>query len=1203
MCPRKAGNPPYQKSMLDAAIKAVTSGKFTSKQASTVYGVPATTIGNHIRKKGTVTKKIRDPVNLVQVDEQVIEWLKLMAEIGCFSLKNQLGDIVKEVFERHGFKENLSGDTNHSQWTDRFITRHPEIPEVSIKSEYICSGISASHIQEWTAKQQRHLLQTYKLAIGNFAIEENASRIYSCFEIGSVFRSSNKMASKLIYKPSQSQVEGEFMMSLYSCVCADGTFLKPVAIVKNEKLTEVTMETGVKSFHILSNSEGQMSCEAAMLWLQLIDVEIKPKNGTTSVLIYLDQAIRPLSLATLDFCRQCGLMLYYLPGHYPNMKLPFGMDVFYNLNGEYDSMISSVEAKFSEMTVDITLDMLMDAWKLMLDTNSPITEFLDFGLVPHDMESMKNTVEAIVPITQSPIIESAPELQESAEIPGSSAHAPQTPKLDVSSASIISDSSFHSPKAMPRKISRRPTRIAPKNYKEISDPEDSVEESANNHEHMDSEAQSDADKNKNNLKIKIKRSERIPNNYSIEHDGTNQNHGTPAAGSERNSGNIGNSRTVDSCNKCEFALNDGLRSGVVQGLVFALKRIESSLRADTLDLFKSRYLSPYLIDHRPTEPSFMMWCELMKCLEMGPDAVHKDFIISRTMQRQEQLVNAANRDKGGTIEKSELITSSNNSNSQGEILLTNQASRSNNIGSRYCSNDSGYASRNVSINSLMQRLPDVTAAANQIHFNPRSQNVSRNEGIPINSVHGGSGNASLIHYSNRQPSSIMDFHSIPNNLSVIPNHKPFSHTSQLAHISNAGICGSNGPPPLLDNTNVRLDLDMNQINVNRKPSLPLYHNQISSRDDHQLYSHSSLHTQHKINMLRSQNNFSVQTLDESQLQSNQIDTDNFHHDPSFRSSCSQPNRQIICQSVGMLNPSMNRQARIDVTSNFGHVSHHDQHIKANPVACASISQVAPAVNPYRNEGAIHNVQRSIIDIKQNLSDDNSFHTHNPVMKIQNNISQNYTSTPKQSVKESLKNQSTPGSQRHSSSKVNITDSSSEYNFPDTNASNFPNSSGFVQASNCTMKSSFSNPNLNNQNIRCVEESNKDNVLTNGSKVDDARTQANMPYQNYVTGNQHDNMSNEPYNGQATHACHGHGNIPQHSSSSFLQNQPNHMLQLDQFKRQQHQVNHQLMYSTNVGEYPPHCGYNQVIAHGQQQISGHGQTLGVSQPTIDQRQQT
>ncbi|XP_018014057.1 uncharacterized protein LOC108671088 [Hyalella azteca] len=631
MSPRRVATMPYKKSLLESAVKAVMAGSLSTKQAARVYGVSMASISTQLRRKGFSIRRKRGPVSLGQVDQQVLEWLQLMSEIGCYSLRNQLGDILREAFERLGLRDRLMSKMTPQQLTMKFLQRNPSVPGHFIDSKDPGIIITPEDLDTWLAKQEEHIRSTYNFEIADFLVESNAGNVFCCFEVGSVFQSAKNAYSRLIYRP---KVEGTLMLSLYCCQSADGSFLKPVVIVKNTQVSKTTMDTENEECHLFYSRHGKMDCETAMLWMQLIDEEIDPKKNDKPLVIYLDQFIRPLSLATLDFCRHREIILYYLPGHYPSVRLPFGMDVFYNLNGEYDSILASDDAKFNGSSREITLGLLMDAWRQMVAANASTTEFHDFGILPLDLSAMKSLVETIVPITMTPSAEIADNSNAENSLTEPAA-VPQTPtsQPDVSESCQRRVPPSHRSSSADTRAACR----AGKSYKEASDSDErqqlSSQEEASSQSHSNLSDSKESVLNETNLKIKIRRSNATSNDFCVEPGTNGGNNSQLQENLPLPSNQASGTENSSSCKQCCSDRRKALNSGVVEGLFYALKRIEASLRADTLHLYKTRYLSPYLKDHRPTEPSFTMWCEIMKCLEMGPEAVHQDYIMSRNMRK------------------------------------------------------------------------------------------------------------------------------------------------------------------------------------------------------------------------------------------------------------------------------------------------------------------------------------------------------------------------------------------------------------------------------------------------------------------------------------------------------------------------------------------------------------------------------------------
>ena len=632
MPPRRVNSVPYKKSTLEAALRAVEAGDFNMSKAAIAYGVPITTLSSHLRRRGYVKKK--ETINLAGVDREVIDWLDTMKKMNCFSLQNQLWQVANEVFRRRRLTGNLITEEESAQWADRFIKRHPELQSDLIQAEDSATSITGEYIDCWFKMLQEYLHESLN-DVPSFFNDYNSSRIFCCFEIGSLHLTGNKNNSRLIYKQNLCKIDGKCLLTIYNTICANGSFLKPLILVKKEHAESTSVKNGNDDSHVLFSSDSVLQMDSIMLWIQLVDVELQEKAIKKPVVIYLDQGMRPLSPATLEFCKQREISLFYLPGHYPKMKLPIGMDIFYNLNNEYEKIIVSNDAKELEANSERAVKWVMEAWKNMLQENSCSTEFKDFGLMPLDNETMKSAVEAIIPVTMSSVKEVSqvasnfhtvgltnnyhessfvvPEITTDVlrESTHNSRKTPQTsnnssgPKREsLHSESEVSKSDHIACDSEQLLVSKssfplvqfRNTRARSKNYRESSD----------------SEVHSDGNEEKPCIKIRLKRSNR-QNNYCVEKN-IKQECFVP--------------NVVQDCNQCDTARIRGIRSGVVQGLIFALKQVESFLCADTLNMFKARYLSQSIKDFHLAEPSFIIWYELMRCIECGPDAVHHDFLLT-----------------------------------------------------------------------------------------------------------------------------------------------------------------------------------------------------------------------------------------------------------------------------------------------------------------------------------------------------------------------------------------------------------------------------------------------------------------------------------------------------------------------------------------------------------------------------------------------
>ncbi|VDI33661.1 Hypothetical predicted protein [Mytilus galloprovincialis] len=120
----------YLQESLDKAIGAVNSNKLSISKAATEYGVPRTTISDHVN--GKYDNHLNGPSKMLTDEEEtsLINYVKYMAERGFPLTRRMLKAFVISIIEKSGRTTLFNMEKGPSnKWVNKLLNRHPELSE------------------------------------------------------------------------------------------------------------------------------------------------------------------------------------------------------------------------------------------------------------------------------------------------------------------------------------------------------------------------------------------------------------------------------------------------------------------------------------------------------------------------------------------------------------------------------------------------------------------------------------------------------------------------------------------------------------------------------------------------------------------------------------------------------------------------------------------------------------------------------------------------------------------------------------------------------------------------------------------------------------------------------------------------------------------------------------------------------------------
>lgn len=113
MSTKKKCTPQYSCEDLEIAVKRITAKEISYRDAESKYGVPRSTLYDHVAGKATSCKRGPPTVLNATEEKMIVEWALHMADIGYGRTREQVCLTVKKILDKDGhenpFTDNYPG--------------------------------------------------------------------------------------------------------------------------------------------------------------------------------------------------------------------------------------------------------------------------------------------------------------------------------------------------------------------------------------------------------------------------------------------------------------------------------------------------------------------------------------------------------------------------------------------------------------------------------------------------------------------------------------------------------------------------------------------------------------------------------------------------------------------------------------------------------------------------------------------------------------------------------------------------------------------------------------------------------------------------------------------------------------------------------------------------------------------------------------
>ena len=302
----------YSPTKMATAIEYVRGG-MPKRRAAKLCGVPRTTLLDKLY--GRVPEEHTKPGSktiLTSAEEDVlVNYLKLMADVGYPVSRLELKTEVKKLLDRDGRNTPFNNNMPGNDWYDGFCRRHQEIkerkPQALGRERAI---ISFEMIEQWFDTLQSYLKKEIK---DHEMLVQDPRRIFNADESGfplcaTTSRVLAPTGAKHVY---QVVANDKTQITVMACLNANGDYMPPMIVYPGQRFRAVGIDKFPGAIYGHSD-KGWMDSELFVQFLHEFVTFVKSKAISFPVLLFVDGHSTHLSLEAAQFCRDNGVILYCL---------------------------------------------------------------------------------------------------------------------------------------------------------------------------------------------------------------------------------------------------------------------------------------------------------------------------------------------------------------------------------------------------------------------------------------------------------------------------------------------------------------------------------------------------------------------------------------------------------------------------------------------------------------------------------------------------------------------------------------------------------------------------------------------------------------------------------------------------------------------------------------------------------------------------
>ncbi|KAJ8966813.1 hypothetical protein NQ314_003309 [Rhamnusium bicolor] len=376
------------------AIEEIKKRKCGIREICRKYGVPKTTVHEHLRGKTPKQHRKTEPAPLLtfEGEEKIAEWVINIAKCGFPIKKQKLLETVRKIVEDSDAKKIFKNGIPGEKWYRNFMKRHPEI---SIRES---EGVNKARaiITEAMNRQWFKELNTFLVENDLLDIFDDPERVLNGDETGfALCPKTGKVLAPGGFKHVYNIKLGKEKENITVLVVfnAAGKVCPPLVIFPYVRPPKVVVDSMPEDWVLVKSDTGWMQSSVFFEYVANdFDKWLENNKIKRPVILFIDGHKSHITLELSKICEEKKIVLYALPTNTTHMLQPADVSVFRPLKQEWKNTVKKWQSRLEDVnsTVNktnfcILLNETLKNTKMKKDI---ISGFRKFGLYPRDQTKL-----------------------------------------------------------------------------------------------------------------------------------------------------------------------------------------------------------------------------------------------------------------------------------------------------------------------------------------------------------------------------------------------------------------------------------------------------------------------------------------------------------------------------------------------------------------------------------------------------------------------------------------------------------------------------------------------------------------------------------------------------------------------------------------------------------------------------------------------
>ena len=397
---------------LAEAVQKVRNRSMSVRTASIRYGIPKSTISDHVTGHCASTMQGPAPVLEKAIEDRLVKWLLHMSRIAFCQTTDTLLDKVKEIVTALNIPNPFTDNRPSAHWYKLFMSRHPELsqrqPQLLSRER---AGVTREGLDTWFEECKEYVDGK------DPTIWNEPNRIYNCDETSFPIapKPSHVIAEKGVPNVYARGSNSKQAITALVGGSAAGFYLRPMLVYPGKVFRKDFLTAffdAIPDGQFGYSKNGWMDSSLFVTWLkEVFEPQLTAMRIRRPVLLFIDGAQVHLSLFASEFCDEHDIILYTLYPNSTHLMQPMDLTLMGPLKKHYKEAVRSWIQDHPDRIYDKFAfpEAFRMTWRKAATIENIAKGFRVAGMYPFDPRIIDNRKlfpsEAFMPDRDMPMIE------------------------------------------------------------------------------------------------------------------------------------------------------------------------------------------------------------------------------------------------------------------------------------------------------------------------------------------------------------------------------------------------------------------------------------------------------------------------------------------------------------------------------------------------------------------------------------------------------------------------------------------------------------------------------------------------------------------------------------------------------------------------------------------------------------------------------